>query len=149
MIKLMNTGLAALIAAGAMAATATPAAAHEWDHHDNDAGALIVGGIAGLALGAALSSHNNGYGGGYYHRGYGYGGGYYGNGYGNGGGYYSNGYSGYYGNGYGGGYYGNGYGGGYGNGYGNGYRSRICVQRTRVWDPYEEENVVRETRYRC
>lgn len=128
MIKLINTGLAALIAAGTIAATATPAAAHDWDHHDNDAGALIVGGIAGLALGAALSSHNNGYGGGYYHNGYN-------------GGYYGSGYSGYngYGNGYGGGYYGNGY----------GYRSRICVQRTRVWDPYEQEDVVRETRYRC
>ena len=138
MIKLINTGLAALIAAGSMAATASPAAAHEWGHHDNDAGALIVGGIAGLALGAALTSHNNGYGGGYYHGGYG-----------NGGGYYGNGYGGYYGNGYGyGGNYGNGYGRGY---YGNdyGYRSRICVQRTRVWDPYEEEDVVRETRYRC
>lgn len=124
MIKLINTGLAALIAAGAMAATATPAAAHEWGHEDNDAGALIVGGIAGLALGAALSSHNNGYGGGYYHNGYN-------------GGYYGNGYGGNYGNG--GGYYGNGY----------GYRSRICVQRTQVWDPYEEEYVVRQTRYRC
>ena len=130
MIKLINTGLAALIAAGSIAATASPAAAHDnWGHHDNDAGALIAGGIVGLAVGAALSSHNNGYGGGYYHGGYANGGGYYGNGYGGG----------YYGNGYGGGYYGNGY----------GYRSRICVQRTRVWDPYEEEDVVREIRYRC
>ena len=129
MIKLINTGLAALIAAGAIAATATPAAAHEWGNDDNDAGALIIGGIAGLALGAALSSHSNGYGG-YYHNGYNSG--YYGNGYSG----YGNGYSSY---GNGGGYYGNSY----------GYRSRICVQRTQVWDPYEEEYVVRQTRYRC
>lgn len=98
MIKLMKASLAALIAVGSVAAAATPAAAeghwdhdgHGWNHgggwdHDrdggwrgderwehrrgSDSGALIAGGLAGLALGAALSSHHNGYG----HSGYGYG----------------------------------------------------------------------------
>jgi len=93
MIKLMHTGLAALIAATSIAATATPAAAeghwghgggyggynsgygygggygggygdgdHEWrEHHDHDnAAPLIIGGILGLGLIAALaSSHSN------------------------------------------------------------------------------------------
>ena len=82
MIKLMHTGLAALIAATTIAAAATPAQAH-WDgdnsgyygydndgygggwehrHHDHDnAAPLIIGGILGLGLLAVLasSSHSN------------------------------------------------------------------------------------------
>lgn len=86
MIKVMKTGLAALIAATSMAAAATPAAAwgddgygggygqgyggygyggegYEHHHHDHDSAApLIVGGILGLGLLAILassSSHHN------------------------------------------------------------------------------------------
>ncbi len=125
MIKLMNAGLAALIAAGSMAAAATPAAAEgrwghdggwrggdRWEHGGGggDAEALIVGGIAGLALGAALSSHNQYQGQPNYRYGYGYG---------------------------------NGYGYGYDNPY------RVCVERRTVWDPYYGDYVVRPVRYRC
>ena len=52
MTKILNAGLAALIAAGSFAAVATPAAAYDgyygdYGHHDNT-GAIIAGGIAGL-----------------------------------------------------------------------------------------------------
>ena len=139
MTKLMKTSLAALTAISAIAATATPAAAEgrwghdggwnrggdRWEHRGGgDAGALIAGGIAGLALGAALSSHHDGYGGGY--------------GYGRSG----------YGYGYG---YGDHY--GYGYGYGDRYRDydgyRTCYTRRTVWDPYYGDYVVRPVRYPC
>jgi len=88
MKKIVNTGLAAIMAAGSMLAAAAPAAAqNHWNgggygrgygygHRDNDAGAIIAGGIAGLALGAALSGPHYGYyaPGPYYGPAYGYGG---------------------------------------------------------------------------
>ncbi len=81
MKKILTSGLAALTLAGSIAAAA-PASARDWRgfygyRHDNDAGAAIAGGIVGLALGAALASHNGpGYG--PYYGGSYYGGGYYG-----------------------------------------------------------------------
>jgi len=124
MTKILKTGLAVLIAAGAVAAGATPAAAdgrwgrdggrggwgHEhWEHRGGgDAGALIAGGIAGLALGAALSSsHHNGY---YGHRDYRP---------------------------------------VYGYRYGDYDDDRVCIERRAVWDPYYGDYVVRPIRYPC
>ena len=81
----MNTkikaGLAALLAAGSVAATAAPANAYGyWGHGGGyyggrgyGGGALLGAGIAGLAVGAALASPHYGYG-----YGYGYGPRYYG-----------------------------------------------------------------------
>lgn len=90
MRKPFAAGMAALTFAGAVATAALPTAAaadphyrggygYGYDHHrshrGNDAaGAAIVAGIAGLALGAALSNNHSSYG--YYDRGY-YGRGYY------------------------------------------------------------------------
>ncbi|MHB8528155.1 MAG: hypothetical protein ACYC8V_01415 [Caulobacteraceae bacterium] len=83
MNKILTAGMAALTLGGS-ALAAAPASAHEWGgygyHHDDDAGAAIAGGIVGLALGAALTSHNNGYYNGYYSQPY-YGGAYAGPGY--------------------------------------------------------------------
>jgi hypothetical protein len=92
MRKTLSAGMAALTFAGAVATAALPTAAaadphyrggYGYDHHrghrGNDAaGAAIVAGIAGLALGAALSNNHSNYG--YYDRGY-YDRGYYGRGY--------------------------------------------------------------------
>jgi len=69
MKKIITTGLAAIVATGSMLAAAAPAAAqNHWNgrgygygHRGNDAGAIIAGGIAGLALGAALSGPHYGY----------------------------------------------------------------------------------------
>ena len=87
MNKILSRGLAALMAVGSVLATTAPAAADEhgargwggerhegWrEHGDHDrgygAGALIAGGIAGVALGAALSGpryHSSYYGPAYY-----------------------------------------------------------------------------------
>ncbi len=62
MKKALTAGMTALTLMGSLAAT-SPASAADWRgyrgyHRDNDAGALIAGGIVGLALGAALSSHS-------------------------------------------------------------------------------------------
>src|SRR5687767_10631148 len=63
MRKLLTTALAAVTAAGAALATAAPAQAERYRHYrhhrDNDdaVAAAILGGVAGLALGAALSSN--------------------------------------------------------------------------------------------
>ena len=130
MQKFLTTGLAALTFAGAMAATATPAAAqryygggnHYRHHHgSNDAAVAIAAGVAGLALGSALSSsgsHQS-----YYRDSYSYAPQpYYGGGYG--------GYSGYYEERY--------------------YAPpRVCISRERVWDPYIGRRVVIERRYAC
>jgi opacity protein-like surface antigen len=88
MRKTLAAGLAALTFGGAIAAAAVPATAEArpyggyhrgWDrHHNNDAaGAAIVAGIAGLAIGAALADngHRNAYRG--YSYDYGYAPGYY------------------------------------------------------------------------
>jgi len=134
MRKLLTLSLAATTAISAVAFS-TAASAYDFrdyyyrNHDNNDvAGAAIVAGVIGLAIGAALasSSHNNGY----------YDNGYYGRGYNNyGGGYGSYGYSQPY---YGGGYGGYGSYGGYGYGqpyYGGGYSYQRCYT-TRSWDPY-------------
>ena len=90
MRKTLAAGLAALTFGGAVAAAAVPttAEARGWHgggyrggyggygyrHYDNN-GAVIVAGIAGLAIGAAIADggHRS-----YYRGGYGYGPGYYG-----------------------------------------------------------------------
>jgi hypothetical protein len=108
MRKALAAGMAALTFGGAVAAAALPSAAEARDwhggyggrggygyrgdwgrHRGNDAAAAaIVAGVAGLALGAALSSNHHGYyNRGYYDRGYG--------GYGYAPGYYDEGYGGY------------------------------------------------------
>ena len=85
MKKIVTTGLAAVVAAGSMLAAGVPAAAqnhwngghgyggYRYGHRDNDAGAIIAGGIAGLALGAALSGPHYAYGPGYAYGPYDYG----------------------------------------------------------------------------
>lgn len=62
MRKFIATGLAALTFAGALA-TGADAADRRRYHRDNDNGAAIAAGIAGLAIGAALasSSRDRGY----------------------------------------------------------------------------------------
>src|SRR5688500_14452182 len=55
MRKLIATGLAALTFAGALA-TGADAGDRRRYHRDNDDGAAIAAGIAGLAIGAALAS---------------------------------------------------------------------------------------------
>jgi len=82
MRKTFAAGLAALTFGGAMAAAALPATAQArewhgghhrgWDRRHDDAGAAIVAGIAGLAIGAALADNGHQR----YDRGYGYGYGY-------------------------------------------------------------------------
>lgn len=151
MKKILTTAMAALTLVGAGLASATPAAAHDWNgygygRHDNDAGVAIAGGIVGLALGAAIASHSNhyGYGGGYYSQPYyssSYG---YGSGYGSG---YSSGYG--YGSGYGSGYGQDSY---YGSSYGSGYSQEgysTCTSRRSVWDPYAGRYITRRYRYAC
>jgi hypothetical protein len=71
----------AVLTLAATALTAAPASARDWGyygyhHHDDDVGYAVAGGLVGLALGAALSSHHDYYGGynyGYAPYGYGYG----------------------------------------------------------------------------
>jgi hypothetical protein len=70
MRKVLASTLAGLTAAGALAVTAAPAEArpHHYRHHHHGGGgdaaaAAVVAGIAGLAIGSALSSgdHNRSY----------------------------------------------------------------------------------------
>lgn len=58
MRKILTGALATLTLAGALAAAA-PASAH--DRHRGNSGAAVAAGIAGLAIGAALASGNDGY----------------------------------------------------------------------------------------
>jgi len=94
MQKIVTGAMAALTLAGT-ALSAAPASARGWygyRHHDDDAGYAIAGGLVGLALGAALTSHHDYYGYGYApygYGGYGYGYGYSPYGYG----YYQPGYA--------------------------------------------------------
>jgi hypothetical protein len=71
MKKIVTGALAALTLGGTVLGGASAASARGWDHHDNT-GAVVAAGIAGLAIGAALSNGDHGY----YNNGY-YGGGYY------------------------------------------------------------------------
>jgi hypothetical protein len=143
MRKALAAGMAALTFGGAVAAAALPSAAEARDwrggyhggyggyrggygydrgrHHGNDAAAAaVIAGVAGLALGAALSSNNHGY----YNRGY-----------------YNRGY-------YDRGYYGsNGYAPGY---YDEGYAPyATCESRRWVWDPYIGRRVLVTSHYEC
>ena len=98
----MLTGAVAALTAGAAIAAAVPASAqsyHGYRHHRDNSGAVVVAGIAGLAIGAALASDHGYRGGDYGYRGgdygdyYGSSRGYYGGpGYYNGGGSYYGGY---------------------------------------------------------
>ena len=126
--------MAAVLAAGAVLATAGPASAERYRHYrhhhrggDNDeVAAAIIGGVAGLALGAALSSGSR------RDRGYYY----YDNGY-----RYNPRYDSYYRGGYYGdyGYYDR----------GRRYAYRTCITRDRVYDPYIGRRVTIERRYAC
>jgi hypothetical protein len=149
MRKTLTTALAVVTLAGSVLATATPASAdryrdYGYRHHrkDSDKAAIAVAaGIAGLALGAALSSKSNGrtsYNSGYSSRSYPY----------------DNGYA--YDprdDSYGGDYYGrgSGYGYGYGYGYEDSYRRApaVCISRERVYDRYSGRRVTVERRYAC
>lgn len=140
MRKLLIATLAAVTAAGAIASTAQaePYRYYGGRHHNNNsdaAAAAIVGGVLGLALGAAIAGSNNDrrYDNRYYDNGY-YGGGYYNNGY------YNNGY-------YGRGGYADSY--GYARPYSYGYGARTCTSRDRVYDPYIGRSVMIERRYAC
>jgi hypothetical protein len=108
----------------ATAADARPRYRHHRGGDNDEVAAAIIGGVAGLALGAALSSGSNSRGRVYYNGGY------------------SNGYAydPYY-DGYSGSYYApppRRY-----------YRERTCVTRDRVYDPYIGRRVVIERRYPC
>ena len=154
MRKFLTSTLAAATFGAAVAATAAPAQARDYydasgyRHHRSSgdkAAVAAFAGIAGLALGAALSSSNGG------SRGYSS----YSSGYSSRGGYaYDPRYDSYSG-GYGRGGYDRGdYArGGYDRGYDNrGYYAqpdRVCISRERVWDPYIERNVTIERRYPC
>jgi hypothetical protein len=135
MRKFLASALAAVTFGGAVAATAAPAQAERYQHRyyrhhggGNDAAAAaIVGGIAGLAIGAALSSKGDH---GYYGRSY------YGRDYGRG--YYRNGYV--YDPGY------DSYRGGY---YGDGYAYRTCIRVERFYDPYIGRDVRVRREYPC
>jgi len=154
MRKSFTALVAALVAGGAVAATAAPADArphggwrgghyggyyngHRHHGHDNDAGVAIAAGVVGLALGAALASgYDNNHG--YYGRSYSQP--YYG--------------SGYYSRPYGGAYYGrpytypSGYYRGYPD-YRGGYGYRTCTSRNWVYDPYIGRRVLVKQRYAC
>lgn len=135
MRKFLTSTLAAVTFAGAVAATASPATAESYRydryrHHDSNKGdvaaAAVIAGIAGLAIGAALSNGDHdrprsSYGGyAYDPRSDSYYGGYDGDG-----------------------YYG-------GNGYYGGQRSyRVCTVKEKVWDPYSGRRVKIERRYPC
>ena len=134
MRKFLTSALAALTFGGAVAATAVPAQARDYyrngtyyRHHrggGDTAAVAAFAGIAGLALGAALSSNSNGRGRSGYSSSYSYSGGY-NNGY-----RYDPRYDGYSGD-----YYAR--------------PERICISRERVWDPYIERRVTIERRYPC
>lgn len=135
MRKFLTTAIAALTFGGAVAATAAPAQAHDYYRHDgyyrhhsgsDKAAVAVAAGIAGLALGAALSDGGSRRSRGYSSYSYGY----RSNGYA-----YDPRYDDYYGDYYGRGYYDR--------------PDRICISRERVWDPYIGRRVTIERRYPC
>ncbi|HEY9234793.1 MULTISPECIES: hypothetical protein [Phenylobacterium] len=143
MKKLLISAMAGVVAAGSLAAVATSAEAQPYryrHHRDNNdaAAAAVVGGVLGLALGAAIAGSNK-------DRRY-YDNGYYNNGYYNG--YYNNGYYGR--SGYDRGYYGRSYYGRPAYAYGYSYGPpRMCVTRDRVYDPYIGRRVTVQRSYPC
>ena len=129
MRKFLASALAALTFGGAMMAVAAPAEAggrhgrHHYRHHrggGDDVAIAAIAGIAGLAIGAAISDSNRSRSSGYYSRSYPYRSGY--------------GYDPRYDT-YSGGYYGRG--------------DRVCITRERVWDPYIGRHVRIERQYPC
>lgn len=151
MKKSLTGVLAAVTAAASVVAIGAPANAdpYRYRRHDNNnnntAAAAVVGGIVGLALGAAIAGSSKDrrasdgyYNNGYYDNGY-YRQGYYGDRYGQGG-------YGYRDNGYYRGY--NGY-GAYSNGYGYDRGPRVCVTRQPAYDPYTGRRAMVERRYAC
>lgn len=129
MRKFLTSGMAAVLAVGAVLATAGPANAdrrHHRHHHrggDDEVAAAIIGGVAGLALGAALSNGGSrrDRGGYYYDNGYRYDPRY---------------------DSYSRGYYRDDY-------PRRRYAERTCITRDRVYDPYIGRRVTIERRYRC
>ncbi len=117
MRKFIAAGLAALTFAGSIAVAGSANAQSRHRHHDNNDGAAIAAGIAGLAVGAAIASSNNRY---RYYDPYAYPQGRYSNGY-----YYGPRTSAY-------GYYGY-----------NSPRYRSRCRTTLVWDPYWGQYVER------
>lgn len=132
MRKALTTAIAAVTAAGAVLATAAPAQAdghrryyHHGGHHHgggdgDEVAAAIIGGVAGLALGAAIAGNNTNRtraSSGYYQNGYAYDPRY---------------------DSYRGGYY----------RYSE-PRYRTCISRERVYDPYLDRPVTIERRYAC
>lgn len=133
--KFIASALAAVTAAGAVLATAGPASAerYRYRHHndkDDEVAAAIMGGVAGLALGAMLSGGGRDRSDRYYYNGYSYDPRH---------------------DRYRGGYYNYSYGAPYGRAYGYYDRRgpRTCVTRDRVYDPYLGRRVTVERRYRC
>ena len=129
MRKFVAASLAAVTAAGAVAASAAPAEARDRYYHRHRGGggdaaaAAIIAGVAGLALGSALSSNGRTT---TYYRSGGYG--------------YDPRYDSYSG-GYYGGYYApppRAY-----------YAPRTCITRERVYDPYIGRRVTIQRRYAC
>jgi len=136
MRKVLTSAIAAVTAAGAVLATAAPAEAQRYRHHrhgnDNDeVAAAIIGGVAGLALGAALASNGDRRDRGDYND----------NRYS-----YDPRYDSYRGGYYRDGYYRDDRAYGYGH---RRYAYRTCISRERVWDPYIERRVTIERRYAC
>lgn len=61
-MKKIIAGSLAALTAGAALAGAAPASARDWHHGRGDAaGAALVAGVAGLAIGAALADNHRGY----------------------------------------------------------------------------------------
>lgn len=135
MKKFVTGAMAAVTLAGSLAATSAQAQPYRY-HRDNNndaAAAAIVGGVVGLALGAAIAGNNKDRGR-YYDNGY-YDNRYYGRSYYNQG-YYNRGYA-------------QPYSRPYASGYGYGYAPRVCTSRERVYDPYIGRRVTVQRRYAC
>ena len=148
MRKSLTTALAAMTMVGGVLAAATPASADRYRHDSyrshrggsDKAVVAVAAGIAGLALGAALSSKSNG------RSGYGS---TYSSGYSSRSNPYRNGYD--YdprNDSYGGDYYGR------GDSYGGDYYARqsapaVCTSRERAYDPYTGQRITIERRYAC
>ena len=148
MRKTLTTALAAITLVGGVLAAATPASAEHYRYGgyrshrsgSDKAAIAVAAGIAGLALGAALSSKSNG------RSGYGS---TYSSGYSSRSNPYRNGYD--YNprnDSYGGDYYGR------GDSYGEDYYARppapaVCTSRERAYDRYTGQRITIERRYAC
>jgi hypothetical protein len=134
MKKFLTGAMAAVTLAGSLAATSAQAEPYRYrrDNDNDTAAAAIVGGVVGLALGAAIAGSNKDRGR-YYDNGY-YDNRYYGRSY------YNQGY-------YDRGYYDRRYARPYA--YGYGYAPRVCTSRERVYDPYIGRRVTVQRRYAC